>query len=324
MRNKFLAAFAMIGAIGFMSACDDETTDPQVDPECTAATVATDCEANENCIAGQCVTNTDECTTAGAPTDCAGFACDSGTCLDTCLGDIDCASGFACNTTLASCEAQQDISYTQVLVISDTTKASVDSGKPNPGPDIDAVSMTLGSDFFASTVVGKTGAFDGNPDNVTTDGIPQAAIGEPNAINTTGDDCANSFADDDSLIFSLGAGPLGTEDGATGIGFALLSNFQNNTGADAPAFSIDSTSTDCLTVFELNKMEGTPVICPNLTKVDEDYAIYLVDSSVEQADITNGDGYIDAAKVGALVVDGLIVSFGSASGVAQVCAGDEQ
>jgi hypothetical protein len=225
-----------------------------------------------------------------------------------------------CDTEEADCVEDTEPTYTQVLVISDTDIESV-SNKFNPGPDIDAAKMTIGSDFFASASVGQTGAYDVSGDAEATTLDPASAIGEPDAVMPDGSDCPDENLGD--LVFSLGAGPLGTEDGQMGIGYALLSNFADDVG-DAPAFSLGEDSSDCITVYELNKVtDTTPELCPNLDVGPEDYTIYLADQDVAAADFTDEDGYVVPDDISDLIQSEQLVSFGTHSATATVCAGEE-
>lgn len=186
-RNLFyLLSLAVAG--GALVGCDTDET------SCTAATAALDCGGYACIIAdgeseGVCASTVEEgcapgfaagtdpltgaaacveVTTTCADLDCGAYACDETTnsCFTTCTDGSECAADAQCDDVAdpAVCVAVTE-QYMYVAVVS---RAEGDDAlnNPNPGPDVDAISITAGgAETFATVVESFAEGIEGDEDN---------------------------------------------------------------------------------------------------------------------------------------------------------------
>lgn len=301
MKNKLFTIFALFAAITLTVACDDSTGDTGGNTDVTDSTNDTD--GSDNCAE-----------------DCGGYICDAGTCATSCIDDLDCASGYTCDD---NDECVASATYTKVLIVS--AVAAGQEGGFNPGPDIDAVKITDGTEFFAFSATGQAGSYPvaGTAEATTVDD-PGAATGESDAIDTTGGECMARDGEID-LVFSLGNGdPAATYDNGNDIGYILLSKFQDADGNALPEWDVSTGSLATMTVYELNNLEDqTPALCTNFDqKENESFKVYVADQNVVVDDFTNSDGAADLDKIDALVngAEKKLISYGTLDTTGQINA----
>src|SRR5690625_1165427 len=147
--KKFMYGLAAMSLSLAFTGCDDEGEKP--DP------------GNE----GECFLDSE----------CGGYACDiadaegddPGVCLTECIGEADCADGYACNDAgeCVSDGGNGEAGYTKVLIVSrsDGSIDEDDCRAPNPGPDIDYVfGEKAGQTVYPSTASGAHGDKCGSTD----------------------------------------------------------------------------------------------------------------------------------------------------------------
>lgn len=187
MKRKLLTVLSLAVAGGALVGCDtDETV------SCTVATQAADCagyvcvvadgEATGVCSATTCapgfqladdaLTGGQTCvaiTTTCAQLDCAPFACNAATnqCFTTCTDGEQCDDAAQCDDVAdpAVCVEVTPDPYMYVAVVSRASgTAALDN--QNPGPDLDAISVSAGGvETFATVVESSAQGAAGNREN---------------------------------------------------------------------------------------------------------------------------------------------------------------
>lgn len=276
MMKKLLYTGAVVASMALVTGCDDECE------------VNSDCPTDQLCIDGTCQTpgTSGECV---IDQDCTGgFACGAdGQCVTSCASIDDCAVGYECIADTGACEITGgNVVYDRVLLVSRTPEeigedTNQDARAPNPGPDVDYVSVTRGGNVTAPvSASGDHGGFGGSapvefwasPDEVLVrDSIPENIPGQCTLSDT---------GDEESPYFFMGTGQdyvagetIGSETGHVVISFGEF-GFQDG---------------DIINIFEVGSNESGENVCENIdTERPTDLVgVYLV-SADAPSNITFG------------------------------------
>ena len=310
LNRKLFMVLAAAGVLALTTGCDEE--DCEVD---------TDCRSDQICVDGSCVIDNGGGTCID-DSECGAYTClNSGICGSDCIDNLDCNTGFECNDT-GACVPEGGgggETYDRVLLISRTTgnigsDTNGDAREPNPGPDIDAVSVTpFGSstEAFATTATGDHGHYAGST-AVTFWASPSEATGANDSIPPTipGQCILSSTANQTSPYFFMGTGQA---QAVTTISHNASADTRLNPVTTAPTrlghlvlgFGQAIEDGDVIKVYEVNGSDGDVETCTNIptARPNDDYGVYLV-----RSDATVGDGTSLTAPQIVYLGDGLGVA----------------
>lgn len=282
MNRKSLSIFTALAAAGALGACDtDETTTCSTDADCAGyvcemAAGATEgvCSATE-CAAGYVADDTGACVmeTCTSDDDCAPYACDTdaGACFSECTDGSECAAGdFQCDDTATpgQCVAVTPEPFMYVAVVS---KATGDTAlnNPNPGPDLDAISVEAGGNEDFAEVV---------------EVFAQGAEGDETNTRPLSTHADAVLAKD--TVDAGGTCDLDAQPGYVAIG--------DNTGFIAVSFGRELADGDTITVYEIDS-----VYCSDAaTERPDAYEVYVsrtAPAGTTLADITSSWCFVGAS-----------------------------
>lgn len=257
--KKFLLSAAALSLVALSYGCKDEGE---------SCVDNIDCPGIQTCQAGVCKdpVGTDDCV---FDADCAPFACgDSGACTSSCSSADDCAAGATCNAA-NQCVAGSGGNhvYTKVLLVSRTPDTGDDCREPNPGPDIDYVTVTDGGTAVLPTAAaGAHGDYCGSAP-VTKWASPSVALSRTSFPETLPGECKIIGADTKYFFMGTGQAYEAGETLAMDTGYLVL-DFDGGINDGA-----------VISVWEVNGQDGSETVsCTNITseRPNDKYSVYLV------------------------------------------------
>jgi len=199
--------------------------------------------------ATECVATTQTC--ADIEESCGAYACDPATvaCFASCTAEAGCAEGAQCDiaegATSGTCAVITADPYMYVAVVSTAMGADA-LNNPNPGPDLDAVSVTAGGrTVFADRVESSMMGEEGDRENTRTDF--SAIVNGTDTLGNAANEC------------NLDAQPGYTAIGGTG-GYVVVS-----------FGTTEIASNDTVTVYEINSENCTEAE----TERPDTYEVYI-------------------------------------------------
>lgn len=230
IRNNLFALSALILASTTLVACELDDNNCTTDEECdgyvcsgadgeTDGTCLDACDSNADCSSGFACDANGECV-AGSTPDCTtdadcdgGYACaDNGSCFASCTDGSECKEGAQC--TDGACEAVAAEPFMYAAVVS-TCDAPDDLDNTTPGPDIDAIELSVGGTTTAGVIENFNTGAGGDPDDGNNHDSASEAGGSPDTDCDPGSDGYYSMGDS-SGYFVVSFGTAGAEitDGA--------------------------------------------------------------------------------------------------------------
>lgn len=274
MMKKLMYTGAVVASMAFFAGCDDECE------------VNADCPSDQLCIDGSCVTpgGDDGCV---VDQDCSnGFACgDDGECVTSCASIEDCAVGYECIADTGACELTGgNAVYDRVLLVSRTPELvdgddNQDARAPNPGPDIDYVSVSRGgSEIVPVSASGDHGGFAGSAPVEFWASVDEVLVKDSIPNDLPGQCTLSDTPSEESPYFFMG----------TGQEFVAGETIGDDTGyvvVDFGEFGFQDG--DIVQVFEVGSNESGEQVCEN---IDTDRPTDLVGVYLVSADAPTSIG----------------------------------